>query len=171
LRQARLSARDPTSFVLAVFTLRAGAAQVGRQSEASYRSWAQRPYPARFDPTIARGECMQAMRKLPVVPVCRSGPILIYRNKLDAAPKSRHDPRRPVLAMRGASRSSRTLGAGCDGRVGSQRANSARTNDLDADGEVVWSWSPDAETKLRGTIRAMTGARKPGPRGEREGHR
>src|SRR6202008_2116490 len=26
----------------------------------------------------------------------------------------------------------------------------ARTNGDDADGEVVWSWSPDAEAKLRG---------------------
>ena len=39
----------------------------------------------------------------------------------------------------------------------------ARTNDLDADGEVVWSWSPDAETKLRGTIRAMKGQQSPVP--------
>ena len=35
-----------------------------------------------------------------------------------------------------------------------------------ADGEVVWSWPPDAEVKLRETDRAMTGARKPGLRGE-----
>ena len=39
----------------------------------------------------------------------------------------------------------------------------ARTSDLDADGEVVWSWSPDAETKLRGTIRAMKGQQSPVP--------
>ena len=44
--------------------------------------------------------------------------------------------------MRGASRSSRTLGAGCDGRFGSldERA--------EADGEIAWSWPPDAEVKL-----------------------
>jgi hypothetical protein len=47
-----------------------------------------------------------------------------------------------------------------------QRAIFARTNDMIADGEVVWSWPPDAEAKLRGTFRATTGARKPGPRGE-----
>src|SRR5262245_23134121 len=34
-------------------------------------------------------------------------------------------------------------------------------------GKTVWSWPPDAEVKLRETDRAMTGARKPGPRGER----
>jgi hypothetical protein len=40
--------------------------------------------------------------------------------------------------MRGASRSSRTLGAGCDGRK-APRAILARTNGVFADGEVVWS--------------------------------
>ncbi|SRR6266851_1089303 len=49
---------------------------------------------------------------------------------------------------RGASRSSRTLGAGCDGRGSVRRAKCARTNDAFADGEVVWSWRPDAGVKL-----------------------
>jgi hypothetical protein len=40
-----------------------------------------------------------------------------------------------------------------------------------ADGEVVWSWPPDAEAKLADVDPLMTGARKPGPRGEREGKR
>ena len=40
-----------------------------------------------------------------------------------------------------------------------------------ADGEVVWSWRPDAGAKLCGMIHKATGARKPGPRGEREGNR
>ncbi len=31
-----------------------------------------------------------------------------------------------------------------------QRASFARTTDAFADGEVVWSWCPDAGTKLRG---------------------
>jgi len=35
-------------------------------------------------------------------------------------------------------------------------------------GKAVWSWQPDAGAKLRETcFRAATGARKPGPRGER----
>src|SRR5262249_32917520 len=41
----------------------------------------------------------------------------------------------------------RTLSAGCGGRIGSQRAVSAPTNDFDADGEVVWFWHPDADAK------------------------
>src|ERR1700724_1692046 len=40
---------------------------------------------------------------------------------------------------RGVSRSSRTLGAGCGGRDGDAAQTFARTNDADADGEVVWS--------------------------------
>ena len=40
---------------------------------------------------------------------------------------------------------------------------------IDADGQVVWSWPPDAEAKFRGrTIREAMGAREPGSQGERE---
>jgi hypothetical protein len=45
--------------------------------------------------------------------------------------------RRPASSERGASRSSRVLDAGCDGR-GSHR----QTCDTIADGQVVWSWRP-----------------------------
>jgi hypothetical protein len=40
-------------------------------------------------------------------------------------------------------------------------------------GEVVWSWRPDAGAKFAMMLRItqMTGAKKPGPRGELEGHR
>ena len=44
-----------------------------------------------------------------------------------------------------------------------------KTTGLDVDGEIVWSWPPDAEVKLAdvlGASRAM-GANKPGPQGER----
>ena len=41
---------------------------------------------------------------------------------------------RPVPDERGASRSSRFVGAGCDGR-----RDVEKTNDMTADGEVVWS--------------------------------
>jgi hypothetical protein len=45
-----------------------------------------------------------------------------------------------------------------------------KTSDADADGEVVWSWRPDAGAKLsQDTIPAeVTGAKEPGPRGERD---
>jgi len=42
--------------------------------------------------------------------------------------------RHPAPDKRGVSRSSRTLGAGCDGRFGG-----ALTNGAKADGEVVWA--------------------------------
>jgi hypothetical protein len=41
-----------------------------------------------------------------------------------------------------------------------------RTNGAEADGEIVWSWPPDAEVKSRETDRAATVANKPGHRGE-----
>src|ERR1700721_2872628 len=41
------------------------------------------------------------------------------------------------------------------------------TKALEADGEAVWSWRPDAGVKLAGSILPMTVARKPGHRGER----
>jgi hypothetical protein len=43
---------------------------------------------------------------------------------------------------RGASRSSRDVGAGCDGRDGTHETKRA-----EADGQVVWSWPPDAGVK------------------------
>ena len=70
--------------------------------------------------------------------------------------------------QRDVSRSSRTWSAGCDGRVAAAR-RAAR----DADGEIAWSWRPDAGVKSRGmamsalrarraVIRAATEANKPG---------
>ena len=47
------------------------------------------------------------------------------------------------LHKRGVSRSSRTLEAGCGGRFGC-----ALTNAAEADGEIVWSWRPDAGAKV-----------------------
>ena len=45
-----------------------------------------------------------------------------------------------------------------------------KTNAPDADGEIVWSWRPDAGAKFsREAISAkVTGAKEPGPRGERD---
>src|SRR5713101_676400 len=59
---------------------------------------------------------------------------------------------------RGVSRSSRTLGRGCDGR-GSVRRNFAQTNDAATDGEVVWSWRSDAGAKVVKTLPASHGRR------------
>ena len=42
------------------------------------------------------------------------------------------------------------------------------TSVTSADGEVVWSWRPDAGAKL---LNEVTVARKPGHRGEHEGNR
>jgi hypothetical protein len=52
----------------------------------------------------------------------------------------------------------------------SQRAICARTNGIGADGEVVWSWRPDAGAKLAMMLRItpMTVAKEPGHRGEHE---
>jgi len=45
-----------------------------------------------------------------------------------------------------------------------------QTNVAGADGEVAWSRPPDAEVKLAMMLRITlaTGARKPGPRGDRD---
>jgi len=42
----------------------------------------------------------------------------------------------------------------------------AQTNGADVDSEIVWSWPPDAEAKLRETGRAATVTNKPGHRGD-----
>jgi len=62
---------------------------------------------------------------------------------LTLTPNQRFSLRRLALSERGASRSSRTLGAGCGGRFGV-----ARRTMLIADGKAVWSWRPDAGVKL-----------------------
>jgi hypothetical protein len=71
------------------------------------------------------------MRKLPVVHIssCAVGQITTIIRA-----SRRH--------KRGASRSSRTLEAGCDGR------GVLFDEPHDADGEVVWSWRPDAGASL-----------------------
>jgi hypothetical protein len=51
---------------------------------------------------------------------------------------------------RGVSRSSRTLGTGCDGRGSVRRNFCARRMMQLADGEVVWSWRSDAGAKFAG---------------------
>ena len=52
------------------------------------------------------------------------------------------------LDQRGASRSSRTLRRDAVGVSMLQRGLSMPTNDVDAHGQVAWSWHPDADAKL-----------------------
>jgi hypothetical protein len=74
-------------------------------------------------------------------------------------------PTRPSHPMRGGSRSSRTCG-------GMRWTLMSRlTSVADADGEVVWSWRPDAGAKFCESHCGATVARKPGHRGEYEGNR
>jgi hypothetical protein len=50
----------------------------------------------------------------------------------------------------------------------------ARTNDADADGEVVWFWRPDAGAKVLERATRASGvmvAKEPGHQGEHEGPR
>jgi hypothetical protein len=47
-------------------------------------------------------------------------------------------------------------------------AAASKTNEAKADGEVVWSWRPDAGVKFAGDDLQATVARKPGHRGEHE---
>src|ERR1700761_9325361 len=51
---------------------------------------------------------------------------------------------------RGVSRSSRTLGAGCGGRVGVAAWLIHADERPDAYGEIVWSWGPGAGAKVVG---------------------
>ncbi len=46
-----------------------------------------------------------------------------------------------------------------------------RRSALEADGEVVWSWRPDAGVKRAGGIPQAMVAKEPGHQGEREGNR
>jgi hypothetical protein len=69
------------------------------------------------------------------------------------------------LEKRGVSRPSRHARRGCGGRVVLQR-DLTPTNNIDAHGQVVWSWHPGADAKfleMRSARLATTGARKPVP--------
>jgi hypothetical protein len=47
-------------------------------------------------------------------------------------------------------------------------AAASKTNEAKADGEVVWSWRPDAGVKFAGDDLQATVAKEPGHRGEHE---
>jgi len=85
---------------------------------------------------------MRVMRKLPVVPVCRSKLIFVFsETNLTAPPNQRQDPAVPPRQEGRTRRHDRE--AGCGGRAGLRL-----TSDAGADGEIVWSWPPDAEAKV-----------------------
>jgi hypothetical protein len=44
----------------------------------------------------------------------------------------------------------------------------AQTNEVEADGKIVWSWRPDAGVKFCGVSCRTTVAKEPGHRGEHE---
>jgi hypothetical protein len=110
----------------------------------------------------------------PTVRSCKTCPELpIKRIRLRRRANQPHIFARLRLSKRGASRSSRVLGWRCGGRervaVG---FTGSPTNGAFTDGEVVWSWHPGADAERNALARCRdTGARKAGPRGEREGHR
>ena len=93
---------------------------------------------------------------MPVVPICRIPTGIAF------FPKSERSFAHPGSA-RGAlrDRHERWMRDAMD-------AIDQETNDFIADGEIVWSWRPDAGVKLAMMLRITptTGARKPGPRGE-----
>jgi hypothetical protein len=105
---------------------------------------------------------------LPARPIRRrAGEFIFSEIRLDVFPKSEIFSTPSRAHQRGASRSSRTWSAGCGGRVGSQRAFRARTNDPDADAKACGPGLPTLRSSCAVTSRVMTGARKPGLRGER----
>jgi hypothetical protein len=108
---------------------------------------------------------MRVMHKLPVVPVCRTQSALLKTPNQKHHPAVPHSSEGRIAIVTDVERGMRW--------TRQRRALFARTNGADADGEVVWSWPPDAEAKFAMMLRITqaTGARKPGPRGEREGNR
>jgi hypothetical protein len=79
---------------------------------------------------------MHAMRKLPVVPICRR-PLLLRRRA------NHNDPLARPAAARGALRDRHERW-----KRDAMDAMSHETNDDIADGEVVWSWRPKAGATL-----------------------
>jgi hypothetical protein len=75
----------------------------------------------------ARSECMRAMRKLPVVPICRNP------TALPLPPNQRQIPRHPA-SIRGTYRDRHGRWA-----RDAMDAIAAQTSGVNADGEVVWS--------------------------------
>jgi hypothetical protein len=92
---------------------------------------------------------MRAMRKLPVVPICRRCRRLLRRanhNDALAHPASMKRDVRAVVTTR---------------EAGMRWTRMAReTNVTEADGEVVWSWRSEAGAKVAGSVLRTTVATK-----------
>jgi len=102
------------------------------------------------------------LNQINAIPPVQSPSAKIFRFSL--APNQIHNYRIP--SHRGAFRDRH--GRWCGMRwTRERRETSAAT----ADGEVVWSWRPDAGAKLAEVIPPMTVAKEPGHRGELEGNR
>jgi len=114
-----------------------------------------------------RNPYMRGMRKLPVVPICRSRLILFSVNQLDADPKSDAFSAASHLGKRGVCAIVTKREAGCDGRVGDAREIVVRTNGADADVKACGPGLPTLRSSHAVTNRVTTGAIKPGSRGER----
>jgi hypothetical protein len=118
--------------------------------------------PARQTHVVPTGSSrMDAMRDLPVAPPCRT------QSRLPRRANHEHLSTHPAALKRGASRSSRTLAVGCDGRTppsAFQNADERRG----PDGEIVWSWHPDADAKFATALlrRAGDGGQKARRTGE-----
>jgi len=134
-------------------TLQVGAPElmtrVWRQDGASAVTAALCSCTTRRQATPACTPCVTARRaNLRMVRACSSG-------------KSKHALGSRLDEEGRFGRSSRYVGRGCDGRgwPSDERAN--------ADGEVVWSWHPDADAKLAMMLlhHAVMVARKPGAPG------
>jgi len=90
---------------------------------------------------------------------CPASPAKIFL--FSSNPNHRHISGRPASSW-GAFRDRHERG-----RRDAVDADGALTNALEADGEAVWSWCPDAGIKFAKSFSRVTVARKPGHRGER----
>ena len=91
---------------------------------------------------------------LPVAAACHSGYFLFFRISLDLVPQIRGLSARPALLARGV-RVVTDVERGMRWTRACLKTIGART-----DGEVVWSWPPDAEVKLRGDVPRDDGGKK-----------
>jgi hypothetical protein len=115
LRRIRLPGNSPSSFSPQATARRGGVTSADKPIQPSFSRRAHHSRPQ----SVA--EIGSAMRKLPVVPICRGVLFLIFRNCLAFDPKSVVSSVCPAPATRGVSRSSRNAGAGCDGRYSAKR--------------------------------------------------
>ena len=99
-------------------------------------------------------------------------PVQPLREKYSASPQTQITSTTPAVSFPQEGRFAVVTDVGSGMRWTRQhQARKCWTKDADADGEVVWSWRPDAGVKSGGVIRWTTVAKEPGHRGEHEGNR